>query len=551
MHTRTRAALAVGIVSALSAKAVAQTDASTQQPQPQPQQVQVRAAETEPPPPQVTVHTVVTPPASHPVLDFASLRLMREKGIITDAEYKAALEEVGGSVGERAEEGLNLVVGKWSAALYGFIEGDFIFDSTQSFNDTAGNAQVQRPIGSPLPAGQGVSQYAGSNARVQFSVRNTRFGLRLRAPEVSKVRASATLEMDFLGTDPAPSGGGSSTDAAFFNNPTFRVRHAYLKVETPIVDFLIGQYWHMFGWQGAYFVPSVEIQGLPGQLYERTAQLRLSHRFHLGDTSLEIAGAALRPPSRDGGVPDFAGGVRFAFDKWRGVQTMGATATQLAPASIAITGDYRDFRVPVFEAFPTQTVELATGAIAVDAFIPIIPATPHHRGNSLSIYGEFAYGGGISDMYTGLTGGITFPTLVNTTTFNPAPAYPQNVDNGMVILDNNAHNLHAIIWQTAIGGLQYYLPGVDGRIWIAGNYAHIESPNIDQFTQTVAPNPGISSYTQAASVRKSEDWFDANVFFDPLPSVRIGLEYACFIDHYVDGIQATNHRGQISGFFLF
>jgi hypothetical protein len=33
--------------------------------------------------------------------------------------------------------------------------------------------------------------------------------------------------------------------------------------------------------------------------------------------------------------------------------------------------------------------------------------------------------------------------------------------------------------------------------------------------------------------------------------VRIGLEYACFIDHYVDGIQATNHRGQFSGFFLF
>jgi hypothetical protein len=158
-------------------------------------------------------------------------------------------------------------------------------------------------------------------------------------------------------------------------------------------------------------------------------------------------------------------------------------------------------------------------------------------------------------MYTGLTGGITFPTLVNTTGLNPAPAYPQNVDNGMVILDNNppsgpgTNGLHAIVWQTAIAGLQYYLPG--GYVWIAGNYAHTESPNIAQFTQTTAPNALNSNYAQAAAVRKSEDWFDANVFFDPLPSVRIGLEYACFIDQYVDGQTATNHRVQVSGFFLF
>jgi hypothetical protein len=502
--------------------------------------------------------------AKRPLVDFVSLRMMREKGIITEEEYRSAREEIGASTGDaRADDATSLVVGKWSATLYGFLEGDLIFDSTQSFNDSAGNALVQRPIGSPAPAGSIVSQYAGSNARVQFGVRNTRFGLRMRAPEFHRVRASGTLEMDFLGFDQP------STEAATFDNPTLRIRHAYLKLETPIVDLLIGQTWHVFGWQPAYFPSSVQIQGLPGELYERVPQVRLSHKFGGDLASLEIAGAALRPPTRDGGVPDFAGGLRFAFEKWRGVQTSGATSTVSAPASIAVTGDYRDFRLPEFSQQPTQTVELSTAAIAVDAFIPIIPRKIDHKGNALSISGEFAYGGGIADMYTGLTGGMVLPTIVNLTGSNSAGGYPGTIDPGMVEFDNgpaaapgcpaglgvpgatSCHDLHAILWMTTIAGIQYYLPGVNGHIWLAANYAHTESPNIGDFTQTTAPNNLQSNYPQQASVRKSEDFVDGNIFFEPLASVRIGLEYAAFIDHYVDGVTATNHRAQVSGFFLF
>lgn len=535
-----------------------------------------------PPPPQVTVHTEVAPTPSapkSPLVDFISLRVMHDKGLITDAEYRSAMADIGASVGEeRAGESVNLVISKWSATLYGFVEGDFILDSTQSFNDLAGNALVQRPLTysspqndltcatppcpTPQPGGPPVSYYGGSNARTQFSVRNTRFGLRLRAPEIAKVRASGTLEMDFLGFDQP------STEAALFNNPTFRIRLAYLKVETPIVDLLVGQYWHMFGWQPFFFPNTTQIQGLPGELYERTPQLRISHRFAFGGTSLELAAAALRPPTKDGGVPDFAGGIRFAFDRWRGTQTTGATSTGISPASIAITGDFRDFWLPEFQQYPQKTVKISTGAFAVDAFIPIIPSSHQRRGNTLSVSGELAYGGGIADMYTSLTGGVTFPTIVNNSGLANNAPWPGTVDNGMVVYDNapgpknascpdgqgflgatSCHDLHTIVWLTGIAGLQYYFPG--GRVWVSGNYAHTESPNIQDFTQTAVPNPNISSYAQAAVVRKSEDWFDANVFVEPLPSVRFGFEYACFIDHYVDGVQATNHRGQVSGFFLF
>jgi hypothetical protein len=525
-------------------------------------------AQPAPPPPAPTTQPPTRPaPAIStaqqqraPLVDVTTLQVMHDKGILTDAEYRSALDEIGASVGEeRAATATTVVMGKWSATLYGFVEGDAIFDSTQSFSDLAGNTLVQRPIGAPLPAGPPVSQYGGSNPRLQFSVRNTRFGFRFRAPEFRHVRASATIEMDLLGYDPAPP---ATSEAAYFDNPTLRVRHAYLKVETPVVDVLVGQYWHIFGWQPYYFPNTVEYQGVPGELYDRVPQFRLSHRFPLGAASLEIGAAALRPPTRDGGVPDFAGGIRFAIDKWRGVQTAGATSTALAPASISVTGDYRDFRLPVFQSLPTQSIELATGAIAVGAFLPIVPATPKRRSNSLSISGEFVYGGGIADVFTGLTGGVTMPSFVNTTGIANAPNYVQTVDNGMVVFDNcpagagvpgatSCNDLHAILWMTAAGGIQYYFPGVNGRIWIAANYAHTESPNIQDFTGTTAPNNLISTYAQQASVRKSEDWIDGNVFFEPHPAVRIGLEYAAFIDHYVDGVTATNHRGQISAFFLF
>ncbi len=111
-------------------------------------------------------------------------------------------------------------------------------------------------------------------------------------------------------------------------------------------------------------------------------------------------------------------------------------------------------------------------------------------------------------------------------------------------------------------GLQYYLPALAGKVWISGNYSHMQSQNgsllgfnywgTADFARTGGTNPGAYYFnTSTGQVRSSEDWWDANVFVDPLESVRLGLEFAQFIDHYVDGFTATNNRVQLSGFFLF
>jgi hypothetical protein len=99
-------------------------------------------------------------------------------------------------------------------------------------------------------------------------------------------------------------------------------------------------------------------------------------------------------------------------------------------------------------------------------------------------------------------------------------------------------NLHGIQLLAYLFGAQYYLPGVDGRIWISGNYSHQESVNSFR-------------YGSGSSILAAIDWFDVNLFVDPLPSVRVGAEYANTTDTYVDGIKSVNHRGQLSGFFLF
>jgi hypothetical protein len=452
-----------------------------------------------------------------------SLGLMRDKGVISQAEYDSALRDLSETTGLRTSREGTVVLGKWATTLYGYVEGDAISDSTRSFTDSAGNAQVAR-AGTPN----------GDNYRFTMATRDSRIGLRMLAPEMASVRTSAMLEMDFLGTQ-LPVGSAQpyqGTEAAYFTNPTFRVRHMNFKLETPVVDVLFGQYWQLFGWEGGFRPNTVQIQGVPGELNSRTPELLISKAFRGKLATFEVAVAATRPAQRDSGVPDGEGGVRLAVDTWTGIQTTGATGTRLVPLSVALTGLVRRVEVDAFSASPKTTVERVMNALAIDGFLPVVPVTMHKKDNSLSINGEFATGYGFADLYTGLTGGISFPALPTA-----GQTYTPDIDNGIVTFDSRG-GLHGIQWTSYLVGAQYFLPGVDGRLWISGNYSHIESANSHFY--------GDPTKTTAA-----EDWFDVNLFVDPMDALRFGLEYSNFNTMYVDGVHAINHRVQLSGFFIF
>jgi hypothetical protein len=512
-------------------------------------------------------------PAPSAFVQATSLRDLHDRGLMSDAEYDSAVRDIGASTGEvKAGDAMSLALGRWSTTIYGFAEADTIYDTTQSFSDLAGNALVIRAAAPKDVAGTPYTTYGGTTPQTQFSVRNSRFGLRLKPPGNDVVRTSGMLEMDFLGSQSEGYGSGQVTQNTFFTSPTLRIRHAMFRVETPVVDVLVGQYWHLFGWQGVYHPNTVEIQGVPGELYARTPQVRISKTLRAHPITVEIAVGAMRPPSAGSAIPELEGGVRLAVDTWTGMMTNGATATSIQPASIAFTGDYRTFVVPAINTLlPTTSVGTSSTSLAADAFLPILPASKEHRDNALSVTGELVYGAGISDMYSGLSGGMQFPFIPNNTGLNTVPVWPQNIDNGLVNYDITGFALHPVQWTSYIVGLQYYLPALKGKVWVSGNYSHMQSRDTSflgnysgtsDFARSLSAtngsgvNAGISSLsyyfqTSAGQVRASEDWWDANVFYEPVPSVRIGLELAEFIDHYVDGYSASNIRAQASGYFLF
>lgn len=491
-------------------------------------------------------------------VDLTTLRILRDKNVITQAEYDSALQEIGASTGDKnASDANTVVLGKWSTTFYGFVEADSIVDTTQSFSDVAGNGPVARPSPHPLPPPAIQSNYAGDNGRTQFGIRNSRFGFRMRAPETHGVRTSGTLEIDFLGSQ-APIAYTSDTayrqsESSFFTNPTLRARHAFLKLETPVVDVLLGQTWALFGFQPFYQPNTVEIQGVPGEIYSRTPQIRFSKTLKTSAVSLEMALAANRPAMRDSMVPVGEAGARLAIEKWRGMKTNGATATQLVPASIAVSVDGRQYVVPEFQPLPKNNVNRTSGAIAFDAFVPVIPAREDKRGNALSLTGQVSTGSGYADVFTNLTGGLSMPHVPNTTGLNPPPVYPQNVDDGLLVYDLSGQ-LHPIQWTSFLIGAEYYLPGLDGKAWLSANYSRMVSPNSHFYARppsNTLPDPQSAYFVPAEQVRDSLDWFDVNVFADVTSAARLGFEYANFHDHYVDGVSAIDHRFQLSGFFLF
>jgi len=427
-----------------------------------------------------------------------------------------------GSGRARADEPVSPkpVVNKWSATIYGFAELDTIYDTVQGPNDLMGNAALPRS-----------GTYATSHDQATFSVRNSRLGLRVGAPDLGPLRASAVAEMDFFGNQPPV------TEAAFFNNPTFRIRHFYFKVETPVVDLTVGQTWDLFGWQSYFDPASVNLQGLPGEVYSRTAQIRISKSIEFSsDVGLELALAAHRPPLRAGGLPDGQAGVKLNLPWRKAYRTAGGASSALDAMALGVSGVVRRFAVPAFEPNALTDVTTTGWGVSVDLLLPVIAASADAHDNALTLTGSFARGEGIADLYTGL-GGPPFPALPNPGKVSPAPTYTASIDPGLVGFDA-AGNLHAVSYQTFIVGLQYWFPGKTG-LSLAGNYSHLQSFN----AATLAGG--------SKNVVVRQEYASGTVFWDAVKAIRFGLEYVWLHQDFNTGGPTVDRRVQLSGWYVF
>jgi hypothetical protein len=414
-----------------------------------------------------------------------------------------------------------------TATLYGFIELDMMHDSTQSFNDAVVNNTMARP-----------ESYAGQNPRTQFTARDSRVGLRLEAPAVSGVKTTALVEVDFFGNQAA-----NATEDEIFSAPSLRLRHAYVKFETPILDVLAGHTHDLFAWGGNGFYPQTTgFLGVPGEIFHRDPQLRLSKVLSTSALTLEIAVAATRPAQRNSEVPDGQGGLRLAVESWRGTNAGGASLPRSMPLSIGVSGIYRRFVVPAFTASAVNPNKTFGWGAAVNLFLPIIPASSaSNLSNALSVTAEATTGTGIANLYTALTGGVFFPSLPNPAMTLPVPVFTPGIDNGLVTYDA-AGVLHTINWRALVLGLQYRFPFEMGRrLGFSAIASQLESNNIDSLT----PQQGLYAVFSKAQ------YVDGNLFLALTPESQIAGSVQLERQTFGDGVYGNNIRGELAVYYFF
>lgn len=176
------------------------------------------------------------------------------------------LELIQEEAATKATAGAKAAASKFDVSVYGRVKFDAAYDSASvSPGDWATWVQ---------PQPQGKDDEFGATAR------DSRFGIRLRAPDYHGLTTTGLIELDFLSTGTA-------------NSPNPRLRLAYFDVATPSAwSFRIGQDWDLFG---IYHPNSVDpgLLGNTGNPRGFRPQARVSKSISLSDSTRLVASVAL------------------------------------------------------------------------------------------------------------------------------------------------------------------------------------------------------------------------------------------------------------------
>jgi len=144
----------------------------------------------------------------------------------------------------------------------GFVKTDFIFDSRQTVNAREGHFLL-------FPENvKEDAEGADINAKANFNILSiqTRLAGSIFGPDALGAKTSAYFEAEFFGNiNP--------------NINTFRLRHAWVKLNWPKTELMLGQWWHPM------FVPECSPgtvsfnTGAPFVVFSRNPQLRLTRQF--------------------------------------------------------------------------------------------------------------------------------------------------------------------------------------------------------------------------------------------------------------------------------
>ena len=191
-----------------------------------------------------------------------------------------------------------------SATLYGYVRGEFAFDSRQVIAAREGNyIDLATPINRETTNGKDLNGLANFNG---WGV-ESRLGVKIAGPEFFGMKSEALIEGHFFGNN------GQT------NN--FGLRHAYVKLSSDRVEWLVGQYWHPM------FVTNVSPgtynfnAGSPFQPFNRSPQIRFSTK---GNARLTLAAITERDfksfvygegSAAKSGLPAFHAQLQFGSDE--------------------------------------------------------------------------------------------------------------------------------------------------------------------------------------------------------------------------------------------
>ena len=433
-----------------------------------------------------------------------------------------------------------------SLRVYGFVETDVITDTTQSFNEEQGNNLVTKreAISAATGLPTGVDNYGGRHARTQMSIRNSRLGFDLGMPKTDwGLESNGVIELDMLGnqaanTAPANTAFATQSERDFFNNPTVRVRHAYLNLTYKDWNVKVGQFWSLLGWQPYYFPGEAVVQPAVGQLYRRFAQMRLTNTQTIMDSwTVETAADMAKPAQMNSGVPEFHGGLRVASTKLKAA-SIGGAGTSMVGLSAGISGALIPVRTDIGKA--------NGGAIAVDLALPIIPSKDgKDRSNNLVVMGEFVDGRGLGGLeYSGLSlgvAGVTAAAIGQTGNVTAGSA----VDSGIAGINRDG-NVELVHYRTFRAHAQYSL---NPQWALSGGFAQAEGRNLDQFSRTATGAQLAATYGLVPKIQFGY----VSLAYDPLAWLRVGAEWNHTVDTYNDPVNRTaiNNRFQLSTYLTF
>ena len=343
-----------------------------------------------------------------------------------------------------------------SATLYGYAKGEFAFDSRQVVAAREGNFI---DLASPNVTGNNVANFNGWGIE-------SRLGVKVAGPDFFGMKSEALIEGHFFGNN------GQT------NN--FGLRHAYVKLSSDKVEWLVGQFWHPM------FVTNVSPgtynfnAGSPFQPFNRSPQIRFSTkgnaRFTLAAiterdfTSVVYGGgnaaksglpafhAQLQFGSDDKFVGGFGANVKFTRNGGAAAKTAhGKTLSAFNFLAYAKAQFTENFAWKVYGNYgqnPSELLQL--GGVAYYAANDDLK-----NSNVLSLWTEFA--GKFSESFEwGIFGGYSKDFGFNANNFgvNHIPYY----------LDSNGNPVATIAYAGSTG----YIPASTWRIsprmgWKSGN----------------------------------------------------------------------------------